>query len=308
MRNGYTLAFIALIIGILCASFIVEITLDAIGLDGIFAWALSAVIMMTMMAAIWFLFERMSDKKDEGIRARYNFHAPRTGDTIILILMGVIYVIAVILFHSGVIELFGVMGFVAPEMDASIPTFWHYLLLIICLALLPAIVEELFFRGLIFHGLLRHGRVVAIIASAVMFSLMHLSPLQTASQLILGIVLAMVYLARGNIIYPMILHFINNFVIITYTYIMQGDEPAFTADVWTFVTMFVLLLSGIAVIIGMVRMISKKPAFKLPCEVDMSDQPRKKFWTVENWAYFVGTGLAALIWIVVFVSSGEANG
>ena len=47
------------------------------------------------------------------------------------------------------------------------------------IAVLPACLEELFFRGIVFHGMKKFGNVAAVLASAGLFALYHQSPAQT---------------------------------------------------------------------------------------------------------------------------------
>lgn len=97
---------------------------------------------------------------------------------------------------------------------------WRFLIGIVFLALFPAVFEELVFRGIIFNGLREKlSPKKAIIASALLFALMHLSIYKTVYQFVLGIMLAIIIYYTGSILYSMIFHFINNFSIVLVNYI-----------------------------------------------------------------------------------------
>lgn len=82
-------------------------------------------------------------------------------------------------------------------------------------SLLPAFAEELLFRGVIFKGLSRKAKpVTAIMLSALMFCLMHGGIQQTLYQFLLGVALGYIMYHTGNIIFPMIFHFLNNLVVV----------------------------------------------------------------------------------------------
>lgn len=82
-------------------------------------------------------------------------------------------------------------------------------------AVLPAVAEELLFRGIIFRGLSRRATsFCAVLVSALMFCLMHGGIQQTIYQFILGLLLGFVALYTGNIVFPMIMHFLNNFMVV----------------------------------------------------------------------------------------------
>ncbi len=94
----------------------------------------------------------------------------------------------------------------------------NYFISIISMVILPAIAEELIFRGIIFKGLQKHSNTFAIIVSAVMFALFHLSLEQTIYPILMGIVLAVIMCHENNIIYCIAIHFVNNFITLTLKY------------------------------------------------------------------------------------------
>lgn len=99
----------------------------------------------------------------------------------------------------------------------------------ITMAVLPPIYEELIFRFLLCKGLrlikLKDWWVIVI--SAVIFMLYHRSWSQTAYQLIMGIFFAWIFLKTNNLGWTMLIHFINNAFVITYTYIAGTDSAVF---------------------------------------------------------------------------------
>jgi len=78
-------------------------------------------------------------------------------------------------------------------------------------ALLPAICEELAFRGFILSGFSRNGRTgVAIVFSALLFGVMHMIPQQVFNAFLLGMVLGLIALRSGSILPGVLFHFVNN--------------------------------------------------------------------------------------------------
>lgn len=79
------------------------------------------------------------------------------------------------------------------------------------LALVPAVCEELAFRGFILAGLLRkHPPGRAILISAVLFGVFHMVPQQMVVASILGVVLAMTATRTGSVYPGMLLHALHN--------------------------------------------------------------------------------------------------
>lgn len=94
----------------------------------------------------------------------------------------------------------------------------NYFISLISLVILPAICEELIFRGIIFKGLRSSGKNFAIITSSIMFSLYHMSAEQTIYPLLIGLMLGVIMCNENNILYCIIVHFINNFLSLTTAY------------------------------------------------------------------------------------------
>lgn len=87
-----------------------------------------------------------------------------------------------------------------------------YLLGLIILALLPAVFEELFFRGVIQTLFVKWWRkpILAILVTSVIFSMVHLSILLFLPRLVLGYILGLLFYLSKNIWVNIAAHFINN--------------------------------------------------------------------------------------------------
>ena len=123
--------------------------------------------------------------------------------------------------------------------------------LLICyvsLAIIPAVCEELLFRGVIINCLKHKGEIFAIVLSAIMFAIFHLSPIQLIYPICWGLLLGIVYLRTKNILFPMIMHFINNAFSITLQFLMQPSnadkfEPTVFLAIYSIVTLAVWILA-----------------------------------------------------------------
>ncbi len=87
----------------------------------------------------------------------------------------------------------------------------------IAMAVVPAICEEILFRGTVLSALLPYGRSFAIISSALLFGLMHQNPAQLFYATMAGIVLGYVYTKTGSIWCGVLVHFFNNLVSVIQT-------------------------------------------------------------------------------------------
>jgi membrane protease YdiL (CAAX protease family) len=81
---------------------------------------------------------------------------------------------------------------------------------IILLAVIPAFVEELLFRGVILSALSPYCKGVALVISAVLFGLMHQNVGQLLFAMLSGLVLGALYLHSRSLWPCVLLHFLNN--------------------------------------------------------------------------------------------------
>jgi sodium transport system permease protein len=94
------------------------------------------------------------------------------------------------------------------ELRASGSGFWWYALV---LAVLPAISEELLFRGFLLTGLRRRFQpLMAIFLSSLLFGLYHLNVFQFLPAVLLGLVLGLLTVKSGSILPAMVYHLLHN--------------------------------------------------------------------------------------------------
>ncbi len=85
-----------------------------------------------------------------------------------------------------------------------------FLVMLFTVGFLPAVIEELFFRGAIFGAYMKTGLLKAAIWSAVLFGLMHGNLNQFAYAVVAGFIFAMTDQAGGSTVYSIIMHFVIN--------------------------------------------------------------------------------------------------
>jgi sodium transport system permease protein len=96
---------------------------------------------------------------------------------------------------------------------------------LLVLALIPAICEELVFRGFVFSGLQRNeGHVRAILVSAFLFGLSHGVLQQSISASVMGILLGWLAYKSGGVVCTVVFHFIHNSIsLLLATHGKRGD-------------------------------------------------------------------------------------
>jgi membrane protease YdiL (CAAX protease family) len=90
----------------------------------------------------------------------------------------------------------------------------EFIVAIFIMAFFPAMFEEVFFRGALQNLLVRWWKkpLVAIIFTAFIFSLIHMSVYLFLSRAVLGLVLGLLYYKSKNIWVNIFAHFLNNFI------------------------------------------------------------------------------------------------
>lgn len=99
---------------------------------------------------------------------------------------------------------------------------WAYFLV---LAVLPALCEELAFRGFILQGLLRGFRTwSAILLSAFLFALYQMNVFQFVPHFVFGVILGLLVVRTGSVLPAMVFHLVYNVLVIVPVVLPQVQE------------------------------------------------------------------------------------
>lgn len=100
---------------------------------------------------------------------------------------------------------------------------------LLCVALVPAVCEELFFRAGIQNLLQRWtGNVhVAVWATAAVFSLAHFEIFSFLPRFLLGALLGYLYVYGRSLLVNVLAHFANNAIVVVTYALMSGDSTSF---------------------------------------------------------------------------------
>lgn len=127
-----------------------------------------------------------------------------------------------------------------------------FILGLLVIALLPAIGEELVFRGMLQPEFYRvsGNHHAAIWITAFLFSAFHMQFFGFVPRMLLGALFGYLYVWSGNLWMPMIAHFVNNgfSVLMIYLYqkgIITVDMESTEAAPWPVVASFTLVFAGL---------------------------------------------------------------
>ena len=159
----------------------------------------------------------------------------------------------------------------------NINSFARYIMSMLIIALLPGIFEEVCFRGGLQNILNRwfKGPWIAIILTAFIFSIIHISYYGFLVRFALGVILGLVFYYSGSLWLSIIFHFLYNGVQVTALYVLNGQGANETKDIEENFPIWAGLIALILIIYAFIKFreasLLKQQEYVLPEEDDPND-------------------------------------
>ena len=230
-------------------------TLSNNAVDLIYTTLIEVVCLFVFPMILYCLMIKVKPKQ---VFKTCNFTRLNARSIIISVAIGcIVYFITIMLsnFFNGIIQF---LGYHPANSSSNSITTIDYLVQILTTALLPAFCEEFLHRGLLLQGTKHIGFHKAIFISGILFGLIHLNITQVFYAATLGIIIGYISVISKNIWPAIIIHFMNNFLSITNSYLLYNNK-AYANFINTFYSwigshglIFAGLLSAIFVIIILV--------------------------------------------------------
>lgn len=204
-----------------------------------------------------------------------------------LLIFGLLFSLSSV--NEWLVKLFELMGY--KRRQSFLPDYsgWKVLPVLITYAVIPAIAEEILFRGILLNNTEEGaGSIRAILLSGFCFSLYHGSVEQTIYQFVCGCLFALLAVRSKAITPTVVIHFINNaLIIILYS---AGVMDAATDS---------LIMSKTAEIIITVLSAASLVGAVVWLALDKSPLKECKSGGVKQFFIFAGIGIGAmaLVWI-----------
>ncbi len=183
-------------------------------------------------------------------------------------------------FVLGFLGRFGYVdsGITLPSLDG-----FGFVGVLLVVAVLPAFMEELFFRGIFLREMKDMSTLARVLLCGALFSLYHQNPAQTVYQFLCGAAFAFVAVRAGSFLPTVLSHFINNAAIVVLYKLGVTEYP--TTIYW-----IILAVSSVCLILSLILLFldgrgkekgkTKAGAFK-------------QFFACAG----VGIGIFALVWL-----------
>lgn len=139
----------------------------------------------------------------------------------------------------------GYVGLIPITPDISVtltPAGLVFALVNICI--LPAVLEEFVFRGVLLQSMRRFGDGFALVVSAVVFSLLHLNLVQAPIALLMGLVIGYFVIRTGSLWTGIIIHFCNNLLALGQQ-VLVGQLSQRAAELANLLILLVYLVLGL---------------------------------------------------------------
>jgi sodium transport system permease protein len=134
--------------------------------------------------------------------------------------------------------------------ESNLPVAGYFLVLVV----LPAVCEELAFRGFILTGLRRGFRPwTAILLSAFLFSLYQMNVFQFVPHFVLGIVLGLLAVRTNSVLPPMLFHLVYNALLLSPVLLGWTRQGEGRSGVWELALAVGCALAGAAVLFALWR-------------------------------------------------------
>ena len=186
--------------------------------------------------------------KGERISDLAVFERPKKGLTLPFLLFGVGFCTFSNIAVSYAGDFFEKFGFnYSVENETNPKGIFGFLIAVFATAFIPALTEEFCFRGVIFGFLKKYGDMFALIASSILFGVMHGNFEQMPFAILVGFVLGFIRIKTGSLWGCVALHFYNNFTSVVFDYAFIGVSDRVQNAFYVIFYSFTLLLGAVSV-------------------------------------------------------------
>ena len=133
------------------------------------------------------------------------------------------------------------------------------ILYVVSTAVIPALSEELAFRGVFMNIMRKYGDAFAIVTSAVMFGAMHGNTTQIVFAFLLGLIFAYMDCKVNSIIPSVLVHFANNFYAVVTD--IAGSNLGLDDNTVTAIRVGIIAMFAVLGILSYIYLINRQPEF-----------------------------------------------
>ena len=231
---------------------------DAVFNDSVLNWGVSSIFQLIYIVLPFaVLFLTLGEEKSQIIEM---YEKPKKTTLYVLgVFAGLMICLVGDMVSSYVTAIFEMFGTDFYNSDMSIPTnVPGVIVFVLGCAVMPALVEEFAFRGVILTSLRKYGNKFAIVSSAILFAIMHGNMIQIPFAFIAGLALGYFMISTGSIWTSVTIHFLNNLISVIFSVYYELNPNA--TNIPYFICTSVIVIVGIAAAVLWIIGDRKKPA------------------------------------------------
>ncbi len=185
---------------------------------------------------IWFKTDVKQLFRKPTLEKKELWKAPAyTGFSLGMIQIGALIYVLYYLFF----ELFGI-EITVPMADLSSDNMVINVLSFAYIVIFGPLLEEIFFRGILFQKLRKYGDIPTIVLTAVLFGLFHMNFVQLPGPIFFGIAIGIVFSKTNSLWLCWLIHALNNLIATIYDYL-----PETAANIYDVVVTYGLIAIGV---------------------------------------------------------------
>jgi membrane protease YdiL (CAAX protease family) len=165
-------------------------------------------------------------------------------------------------------ELLRLIGYATPAFPlGDFNDVGSYIAGVVIVCIFPAVCEEVVNRGVIVGAFKDDGKWRAVLLSGICFAAMHTNPDQTVYQFLLGCFYAYIFIETESLWSTMIIHFLNNFIIVTVQFVWPsvagaGESVAFLTELTSGLIMSAIFIPLLCLLLYALVRVSRNAKLK----------------------------------------------
>lgn len=233
----------------LIITFIGQIFVEYIfNLEGILKYAISSTFsIISLIVSIIFVL-KIKKEKDLSLLSVNKFN-PKYILFAIMLFLGMFFGLGFV--NSAFVSLLNYFGASIGNNSLALRNLFELILFIVLLSILPSIVEELFFRGIMTSLLKELPFIPLALSVGLCFSLYHCSFSQLIYQFIYGVALTLLVISSKSVIPCIIAHLLNNLTVLVLEYFKVNID--LTNPILIIVGIIILVLFFVFTILDIVK-------------------------------------------------------
>lgn len=210
---------------------------------------IATIITQVVFICIYFIYNKVNRISQRS--CNLSFKKANIWTSLLFCFMGILFVIGFVWLINGCFgEMFRRLGLQESTMSIPLDNVGWLFVNFLLLGIVPAVSEELLFRGVIYQGLReKYSILTSVLLNGLFFALIHQNIQQFIYPFILGCVLSLIMERTNNLLYPILLHLFNNLTTILMQYLTNIGVLNISMHITWWFVLIAILVAGVTGVI-----------------------------------------------------------